>query len=188
MDDALWDELESDGTVQATKTMEESLGELSDLANKSADLSRELEAAEARVEEIKKQKAEIDTRQIPTIMDLIGLEKVTTTSGATVTVSSKIHASLPKDSRRAAAMAWIREHGGESLVKHEVKATFGKGEDEAATELAAELMRRGLRYSDEQTIHPSTYAAWLKELKENGTEIPFDEIGAYEARVAKVKI
>lgn len=156
-----------------------------------AKLAQEYVAAEAEVARLQSELKAAQQRAvqlgeviIPERMDELGLATITTSDGATLSVLENIRASLPKEAK-GAALAWLRDNGYAALIKRKVTVEFGKGEDEKAKEALERL--NGFDVSDDQTVHPQTLQAWVRECLAEGIEIPQETFGVYRQRLTKVK-
>lgn len=121
---------------------------------------------------------------LPGAMDEVGLEEARLLDGSRISIEKKVRASIPVP-RRPEAYAWLRERGHD-IVKNEVVTSFGKGEESGAEGLLAELQARGLVVAREESVHPSTLGAFVREQLREGAEIPLDLFGVFEYREAKI--
>jgi hypothetical protein len=103
-----------------------------------------------------------------------------------VELTEVIRASVSPE-RMPAAVAWARETGNGSIVKRQVSAEFGKGEDERAEDLIKRLTAEEMNLNDESSVHPSTLSAFVKTKLAEGVEIPIDVFGIFKQKVAKIK-
>lgn len=164
-----------------------SSGDLSQLQ----DLAEQQAAAEAKVAKIESDLAaareelkDIAERQLPELMDQIGLETFKTRSGLVINVKETIRASIPK-ANAPRAFAWLKANGHEAMIKRVVAVQFGKGEDERAEALRAALAQE-YEVDDKASVHPSTLAAFVREKLENGDDIPLELFGVHRQRVSKI--
>jgi hypothetical protein len=155
-------------------------------------------------EEVKKIKAEVfelTTVKIPEAFDEAGVSKFVTTSGTTVEVKPYVSGSLPKETvKRFEALNWFRDNGHEGLIKRELSLLFGKGQDEIADALLQKIKSALIEFqviveiNDSPSIHPQTLQAWAREMmavpatpEEGNSAIPFDKLGLWVGRQAKIK-
>lgn len=90
------------------------------------------------------------------------------------------------EKNKAAALQWLREHGAGALIKNEVKATFGKGDDEKALALKAELDAKGYIAEQNEAIHWRTLRKFVGEQIEANGELDEDLLGVYKYRTTKI--
>lgn len=167
------------------------IGSLTDLLDQMVELEQKMNAHEAAAKECKDQLFKLTSDLIPSRMDELGTPFIGLPDGRKVEVVDEVAARVPK-AKRAAAYQWLRENGAGALIKNVVAVTFGKGEDDKATHLIAELEGRDLPVSQQEDVHWRTLESYVKERleqekkKEVGGELPKDTFGVYEYRNTKV--
>lgn len=143
------------------------------LRNKMGELlglRQEQEKVKVLLEEITDRIRRIETEEMPTMMDEVGVSRLDIDDHR-LTVDTKYYpavnnADLPQ------FFLWLREQGLDSIIKNEVKVEFGKGDDNKAAEFIHELADRALEFSVKQNVHPSTLRAFVKERQERGMSLP----------------
>lgn len=163
-----------------------SLDQMAALARKLIDANIAVNDAELALAATKEAKRIIEEETIPSAMQELGLQKLQLNTGQTISVSQEVYASM-KNADKPKAFTWLNENGFGGLLKVEVKALFGKGEQESAIDLARRLRMEGLNAYADENIHTSTLKAFLKEQLKNGADVPLDLFGARPVWVAKVK-
>lgn len=162
-----------------------SLAELSSLAN---DLYlAELEVAEAKIklEEAQAKSDDISQQQIPQLMETIGIEEFTTTSGVKLSIKDILRAAPPA-ARRPEAYKWLEDNGFGDLIKRNIVVGFGRGEEDAAASLVQELDGKGLRTKDEIKVEAQTLKKWVKDRLAAGEAVPMDLFGVRQFKQAKI--
>ncbi len=84
------------------------------------------------------------------------------------------------------ALTYLRENGGEPLIKNFVTLEFDKGKDNVVgrfTELADET---GTPYCKETTVHNGSLEKFIKELLAKGKQVPKDTFGLYTGSKAVI--
>ena len=163
------------------------LARLADLANEQADAEAQVARIQAELNRAQERLKDISERQVPELMDQLGLETFKTRTGLVIEVDETIRASIPK-ARSVEAFAWLRAHNHEALIKREVVIQFSKGEDEKALALLEELNNKGLPAEDESSVHASTLSAWVREKLKKGEDVPVDLFGVFRQRRSKIKV
>jgi len=161
------------------------LSEVSDLVAQLIAVEDEVAIAENELSAKKEQLRLLSEERVPVAMDELGLEKVTLTSGEQVAVKRQLRASIPK-ARLAEGLAWLRGNGHDDIIKNQVIAEFGRGEDARATELLENLRRGEYVATAKMTVNHQTLGATVRELTEEGVEVPHDILGVYEAVQTKI--
>lgn len=162
------------------------LNQLQEMAERQAQAQAEVARLEAELNRAKETLKDLAERQVPELMDQIGIEDFRTRTGLRIRIEESIRASIPKE-RTFEAFAWLQSNNSASLIKRKVAVEFGKGEDAAATELAAYLKKQGYAPENEAKVHPQTLGAWVREKLKAGVEIPLDLFGVFRQRVSKIE-
>ncbi len=162
------------------------LKRLRSLANSLQQRKAALSLLEVEVKRKKEDITQLVEREIPDAMDDVGLEEFTTDEGFSVTIATKYYAGLSVD-RIAAGHAWLRERGFGSLIKTLVSVQFGRGDEDAATELFRSLVENNFDVSKTDKVHPQTLKAFVKEQIEAGTALPLETFGVHIIRGAVIK-
>lgn len=166
----------------------DSLAVLSDLGQSLLDMTREIEYHENLAKEIKEKRQILETIRIPDLMDSLNLSEFKLRDGSKITSKPFVQASLPKDEEnKNFALAWLRQHGHEDLIKREVSVPFDRGMDSLANQLVEFAKTLGMTPEDKAAIHHATYTAFMRSLLETSEEpVPFERLGAFVGRKAKV--
>lgn len=161
---------------------------LNQLAKAALDLPRLEGDVERATDALKKAQdalADVAERRIPELMDNLDLTVYPLRDGGKITLKEAIRVSIPA-ALKGRAFAYLRETGNAGLIKRAVSLVFGKGEDEKAAELLAELRAKGLQPEDKTDIHPSTLKSFVTEKLEAGAELPEDLFSVFRQRTAKI--
>lgn len=132
----------------------------------------ELEELKAQVDDIastlSKQIRELNEKQIPDAMAEIGMESFTMQDGSKVEIKNYYSGSVVSDE----SLDWLRNNGHGDLIKHDVSAHFGMGEDSKALELKEILHGNNLNYTEKVGVHSATLKAFIREQCEAGDPPP----------------
>lgn len=181
--DALFQEAEQ---AQEAGYSGDMLAALSALINTQIELEDKLNDLERQSDETKFKLREISEKRIPELMLSLNIKTITHESGAGVSCE-KYYAGSISEERAPAAFAWLRDNDLDSLIKRSITVDYGKGEDEAADMLSAELEEKGLGFKDKASVHPQTLKALIKERIEGGLEMPTDIFGVVTGMKTKIK-
>jgi len=144
-------------------------------------LEQHLKEAQANLRQVQ----EVD---LPNAMQQAGVSEIKLPSGEKITIKDDVYASIPKDERYHEAMDWLRDHGFGDVIKNEVKVAFGKGEEDQAAALMAELNANGWKnYTSAVTVHASTLKALIREQLAKGADFPLELFGAMPVSKAVIK-
>lgn len=172
------------------------LKNIAHLARRYTDLEGEIAHLEATLKTKKDEWRALREGALPLALTEVGMTKFTMTGGANVTLKTGYVASIT-EANRAAAHEWLEDHGHGSIIKHEIKIVFGKGEEAWARKFLRDLAKRKrpLRFDRKDTVHPQTLGAFVRETiaaaKAEGQSpeavIPFPLLGVFELRYAEVE-
>lgn len=162
-----------------------SLDDMASLARALVDADAAVEDADQALKDAKERARVLREETIPSAMQELGLEELKLVTGQKLSIKQEVYASIPASNKNA-AFQWLNDNGFGGLIKIEVDASFGKGEQDAAMALYQELNSRGLTASFDQGVHAQTLKAFLKEQLAQGTNIPLDLFGARPVWTAKL--
>lgn len=160
------------------------LGLLQQLAELQAAAEAEIADLEAKLNKAREKYKDLAERQVPELMDQIGMEEFRTNTGLRIVVQETIRASIPK-AKAPLAFGWLKDHGHAAMIKRVVSVQFGKGEDDRAEALLSSLSGE-YAAEEKSSVHPSTLAAFIREKLSNGDEVPLDLFGVHRQRVTKI--
>lgn len=165
---------------------------MSDILKTISDLATDLRGTQRRIEELEAELAKFKTREkhiaenlLPTEMQQLGVEEITA-GGLKITLADKYIVDI-SDKNSEAAFSWLDANGHGGMIKREVAVKFGKQSEEAATALKAELEERYSEVRHKSDIHKGTLKKWVREMLEDGKEIP-ESITYEKTVVAKAKL
>ena len=162
------------------------LKELSEFVGRWKQLTDEYDDLEARAKLVADEIKQIVERDIPNLLDTNGLESVTTLNGLKVVVKEDIRASISKD-RKYDAHRWLEEHGHGDIIKTKLTTEFGREELAKARTVAHQLEElSGKPAFIDETVHPQTLGALVRELIRDGAECPMETLGVSRQRKASI--
>ncbi len=157
----------------------------------------------------------IEEEQLPNLMDELGLAEFKLQDGITrIDIKSFLKASLPSQvailkatdpetrarlvERRIEGLEWLRSGQGKSLIKDVVtidipSARSAKSAQRNAMERKVNAVlkiaeKMGLLADRSETVHTQSLTSYLKEMLEQGVDIPMDTFAVFEGRKARVNI
>jgi len=162
-----------------------SLKEVSDLCSDLASEQNEYEELEKMLKDKAKNIRKLSEEIIPARMAELGLESLTLKDGSQIKVKQKVQASIPIKFRED-AFKWLRDNGHGDLIKNQVSATFGKGEDVTATEFVDKIQELGYTPQQKLWVEPMTLKAFVREQINGGKEIPMEKFGVFVGAETKI--
>lgn len=159
-----------------------------------AGVARDIEAAKADVAEaervLKDKQATLRVLQentLPDLMNEAGQTELTTTDGLVVTVKDYVRGN-PSKEQEPAAVAWLRSVGQGGIVKSRLTADLGKLPEDKVAAAEEALRAQGIRdIARGETVHPQTLLAAVREMLEEGKDVPLGILGIQQMKKAEVK-
>ena len=168
------------------ETTEDQLAYISRLANDQEALELQVSILEEDLKARKKELTGISRDKLPVAMKEVGMEKFKTTSGLIVDVSEKLTMSITKKNMPE-AIIWLVANNLAALVKNQIVFTFDKGQEKECAELIEFLKGAGLlNYQTNESVNTSSVKSAVKELREDGVDIPMKLLGGFDVREAKI--
>jgi hypothetical protein len=162
------------------------LGELSNLCLQMLTQQQEVQSIEEQLLEAKKILQDFRVSRIPGLMQELGISDLKLASGAHIFLQRVVSCRL-KPLEKMKAFEWLEVHEFGAMVKHELSASFGRGEGELANKAALALITMGLQPSLTKDVHFQTLSAWARRQVEEGGVIPEDLFDLSIVNLAKIK-
>jgi hypothetical protein len=167
---------------------DQALRKVSMLAAQQKRLVVVVEHAEADLKAAKAALIQNRERDLPDAMTEAGVKKFVTTDGLTIDITTQYYASGEKINIKPEAFGWLKATNHEDIVKNDVILAFNKGQDAEAQALISRLRAEGYtNLVNKPTIHASTLKGFVREMEQEGTDVPLEAFGLYRATVAIVK-
>jgi len=179
----LLESMEAD--VKTPSIGDNSLKEMSDLCAEQAAIEEEIRQLEEQLKAKSKAARKLSQEIIPAKMQELGLESLTLKDGSAVKVKQLVQASIPVKHRET-AFTWLRDHGHGDLIKNQVSAAFGRGDDETAKQFIDNAKSLGLEPTQRVWVEPMTLKAFVREKIEEGVDIPTETFGVYVGAQTKI--
>ena len=179
----LLDKMESD--VRTPTLGDNSLKEMADLCAEQVALEEEMEQLSEQLKAKATAARKLSQEIIPARMSELGLESLTLADGSSIKVKQLIHASIPVKYREA-AFQWLRDNGHGDIIKNQVSATFGKGEDTSASNFIDKIEELGYQPQQKVWVEPMTLKAFVREQITNGSELTTDKFGVFIGAETKI--
>ena len=118
-------------------------------------------------------------------MQELGLESLTLKDGSAVKVKQLVQASIPVRHRET-AFQWLRDRGHGDLIKNQISAEFGKGEDQSAGKFIDNIKSLGYEPKQKVWVEPMTLKAFVREQIAEGVDIPMETFGIFVGAETKI--
>lgn len=151
-------------------------------------IEQEITTLEQAIADKKVQLQELRTRTIPDLLRGVGLNSFSLTDGTVVELKDELFPDIPSATREE-AYDWLRQNGHGDLIKHEIKVSFGMGEDLEALTVRKLLTEHNspLNFTEKETILPQSLRAWVREQEKRGTALPEDLFKVHRITTAQFK-
>lgn len=169
-----------------TSINQSGISTISNLCKQQLALEKRIADLEEELKDTKREHRKIAEDLLPAAMDEHGMSQLKMDDGSEISVSPYYSASISKD-RADEAFQWLTEAGHGSLIKNHVTAAFGRGEDNLAKDLLAELEQRGMATQTKTWVEPMTLKSFVKEQVEKGENLPYDLLGIFVGQRAKIR-
>ena len=158
---------------------------LSDLVVQLQQLEDEVKNDEERLK-LKKQKIDkISGVVIPEIMESMKLKTLKLQDGSAIEVKEVYSATIPVANREG-AYQWLRENDLGDHIKNEITVSFGRGEDDKASEYTSLAESKGYQPSQKLKVEPMTLKALYRERVEAKQDLPSEHFNLFKGNKTKI--
>lgn len=161
------------------------LDEVSQLCQELSNLENDIKSYEDTVKELKKKADKLSMEVIPEKMNELGLKSVELNDGSKLKIAEFVQARITEENKEQ-AFSWLRDNGHGDLIKHNLSANFGRGEDDKAQDFKKRAEDIGLDLVEKEWVEPMTLKAFAKEQVAQGTGIPMDTFGVFIGNKTKI--
>jgi hypothetical protein len=155
------------------------------LAREQYDLQEQIAGVEVELEQLNTRLLQLSEKILPDALEALELADYSTSDGLKVKLNSTIKGALVV-ANRPAGHEWLEQSGFGALIDREVVAEFNRDEDEAASELIAELAKKGRTAQYKKSVHAGRLDAFIRRRLEEGEKVPQDIFTVYTLRETKV--
>ena len=145
--------------------------QLTDKVEQLKNLEDEIANAEEGVKKLKEKAGYISQFEIPQMMKDMNITKLKLKDGQSVEITNFYSASILPD-KQEDAFKWLRENGLGDIIKNEVTVTFGRGEDNKASNYANLAKGQGFEPVQKVGVHPQTLKGVVRERVEADMRCP----------------
>ena len=163
---------------------DKSLKALSEKCSKLEAVQIKIDQQEQHIKSLKEQERKISEEEIPSFLQEKGLTSLTLNNGTVVNVVEDIKPYI-KVENRDYCHKWLRDNHFGDLIKNDVSVSFGRGEDDNASQLVDHIKDLGLVHRQKESVHYQTLKAFATEQHNKGVSLP-DEFGVHVANKTKL--
>jgi|TARA_R110000737_G_scaffold132267_1_gene163938 hypothetical protein len=158
---------------------------LSDLVLQLQKLEDEVKEDEERLKDKKQKIDKLSGIAIPEIMESMKLKTMKLSDGSGIEIREMYSATIPVANKEG-AFNWLRNNGLGDLIKNEITVSFGRNEDNKASEYADLARGRGYQPSQKLKVEPMTLKALFRERSENNQELPAEHFNLFKGNRTKI--
>ena len=158
---------------------------LSDLVLQLQKLEDEVKEDEERLKDKKQRIDKLSGIAIPEIMESMKLKTMKLSDGSGIEIREMYSATIPVANKEG-AFNWLRNNGLGDLIKNEITVSFGRNEDNKASEYADLARGRGYQPSQKLKVEPMTLKALFRERSENNQELPAEHFNLFKGNRTKI--
>ena len=148
-------------------------------------LEDEIKEDEERLKRKKQQADKLSGEVIPEIMESLKLKTMKLQDGSGVEVTQIYSATIPV-AKKEGAYNWLRENDLGDLIKNEVTVSFGRGEDNKASDYANLAAENGYQPVQKLKVEPMTLKALFRERSEKKLDLPAEHFNLFKGNKTKI--
>jgi hypothetical protein len=148
-------------------------------------IEKEIEDLESLMK-VKKDLLKQNGEQIVSLMEERGVKSIKMSDGQSVDIKPFYTGSISRDNQED-AFKWLRDNGYDDIIKNQVVLKFGRAEDEKADQIYSDLASKGLDADRNIKVEPMTLKGFIREMIENGKDIPMETFGVYVGHKINIK-
>ena len=158
---------------------------LSTLVLQLQKLEDEIKDKESQLKSTKEKADKLSQVAIPEIMEALKMKTMKLADGSAIEIKEIYSATIPTD-KKEGAYNWLRENGLGDLIKNEITVSFGRGEDNKASEYANLAKGNGFEPTQKLKVEPMTLKALFRERSENKEELPSEHFNLFKGHKTKI--
>ena len=148
-------------------------------------LEDEIKEDEERLKRKKQQADKLSGEVIPEIMGSLKLKTMKLQDGSGVEITQIYSATIPV-AKKEGAYNWLRENDLGDLIKNEVTVSFGRGEDNKASNYANLARENGFEPAQKLKVEPMTLKAEYRSRVEKGLDLPSEHFNLFKGNKTKI--
>jgi len=148
-------------------------------------LEDEIKVEEEKLKQKKEVADKISEQVIPEIMESMKLKTMKLSDGSAIEVKEIYSATIPV-AKREGAFNWLRENDLGDLIKNEITVSFGRNEDNKASEYANLAESNGYQPQQKLKVEPMTLKALYRERVEGKQDLPSEHFNLFKGNKTKI--
>ena len=148
-------------------------------------LEDEIKEDEERLKRKKQEADKLSVEVIPEIMESMKLKTMKLADGSGIEVKQIYSATIPVANKEG-AYTWLRENDLGDLIKNEITVSFGRGEDNKASNYANLARENGFEPAQKLKVEPMTLKAEYRSRVEKGLDLPSEHFNLFKGNKTKI--
>ena len=158
---------------------------LSTLVLELQKLEDDIKVQEDKLKLTKEKADRLSQVAIPEIMEALKMKTMKLADGSAIEIKEIYSATIPVN-KKEGAYNWLRENDLGDLIKNEITVSFGRGEDNKASDYANLASERGYQPVQKLKVEPMTLKALFRERSENKQELPSEHFNLFKGNKTKI--
>ena len=158
---------------------------LSTLVLELQKLEDDIKVQEDKLKLTKEKADRLSQVAIPEIMEALKMKTMKLADGSAIEIKEIYSATIPVN-KKEGAYNWLRENDLGDLIKNEITVSFGRGEDNKASDYADLAKERGFEPTQKLKVEPMTLKALFRERSENTQELPSEHFNLFKGNKTKI--
>ena len=158
---------------------------LSTLVLELQKLEDDIKVQEDKLKLTKEKADRLSQVAIPEIMEALKMKTMKLADGSAIEIKEIYSATIPVN-KKEGAYNWLRENDLGDLIKNEITVSFGRGEDNKASDYADLAKERGFEPTQKLKVEPMTLKALFRERSENNEELPSEHFNLFKGNKTKI--
>ena len=179
----LTQQFEADSPQQVNEI--DNVNSLSTYVIQLQSLEDEVKIMEENLKRKKEAADKISEEVIPEIMEQMKLKTLKLQDGSAIEVKEVYSATIPV-AQKESAFRWLRDNDLGDLIKNEITVSFGRGEDDKATQYAGLAEGQGYQPQQKLKVEPMTLKALYRERVESGDDLPSEHFNLFKGNKTKI--
>ena len=181
--ESLQQQFEEDSPQQVNKL--EGIRSLSNYVVRLQSLEDEVKTMEENLKKKKEAADKISQQVIPEIMEEMKMKTMKLQDGSGIEIKKIYGATIPID-KKEGAFNWLRNNDLGDLIKNEITVSFGRNEDNKASDYANLAESNGYQPVQKLKVEPMTLKALYRERTEKELDLPSEHFNLFKGNKTKI--
>ena len=179
----LTNKFEEDSPQQVNEL--EHVRSLSNYVVQLQSLEDEVKTIEENLKKKKEAADKISQQVIPEIMEEMKMKTMKLQDGSGIEIKQIYSATIPV-AKREGAYQWLRENDLGDLIKNEITVSFGRGEDNKASNYANLARENGFEPAQKLKVEPMTLKAVYRDRVDKKLDLPSEHFNLFKGDKTKI--